>query len=66
MAIEYAYRYRDRYPNGVIWINADQDIDAQLIEIAEKARWIAPESEHKYKIQIAQQRIRSYGLLNNF
>src|SRR5688500_9405434 len=61
LAIEYAYRYRDEYPNGVIWINADQNIDAQLVEIAEKARWIAPESEHKYKIQIAQQRLRSYS-----
>ncbi|HEU4714253.1 MAG TPA: SIR2 family protein [Pyrinomonadaceae bacterium] len=61
LAIEYAYRYRDEYPNGVIWINADQDIDAQLIEIAEKGRWIAPESDHKYKIQIAQQRIRSHS-----
>lgn len=61
LAIEYAYRYRDQYPNGVIWLTADQNIDAQLIEIAERARWIAPESEHKYKIQIAQQRIRSYS-----
>jgi len=61
LAIEYAYRYRDQYPNGVIWLNADQNIDAQLIEIAERARWIAPESEHKYKLQIAQQRIRSYS-----
>jgi len=61
LAIEYAYRYRDEYPNGVIWLNADQNIDAQLIEIAEKARWIAPESDHKYKIQIAQQRLRSYS-----
>lgn len=61
LAIEYAYRYRDTYPNGVIWINADQDIDAQLIDIAEKARWIAPESDHKYKIQVAQQRICSHS-----
>jgi hypothetical protein len=61
LAVEYAYRHRSDYPNGVIWINADQDIDAQLIEIAHKGRWIAPESEHKYKLQIAQQRIRSYS-----
>lgn len=61
LAVEYAYRYRDEYPNGVIWINADQDIDAQLIDIAEKARWIAPESDHKHKRQIAQQRVRSYS-----
>ncbi|HEX3183499.1 MAG TPA: SIR2 family protein, partial [Pyrinomonadaceae bacterium] len=61
LAIEYAYRFRDSYPNGVIWINADQDIDAQLIDIAEKARWIAPQSDHKYKVELAQQRIRSYS-----
>ena len=61
LAIEYAYRYRNTYPNGVIWLTADQNIDAQLVEIAEKARWISPQSEHKYKIQIAQQRIRSYS-----
>jgi DNA polymerase III delta prime subunit len=61
LAIEYAYRYRNEYPSGVIWLNADQNIDAQLIEIAEKARWIAPESDHKYKLQIAQQRIRTYS-----
>jgi hypothetical protein len=61
LAVEYAYRHRDDYPNGVIWINADQDIDAQLIEIAHKGRWIAPASEHKYKLEIAQQRLRSYS-----
>lgn len=30
LAVEYTYQYRDSYPNGVIWLNADQDIDAQL------------------------------------
>ncbi len=61
LAVEYAYRYRDSYPNGVIWLNADQDIDAQLTELAEKARWIAPESEHKYKLQVALHRLRTYS-----
>ena len=59
LAVEYAHRYRDTYPNGVIWLNADQDIDAQLTDLAEKARWIAPESEHKYKLQIALHRLRT-------
>ena len=61
LAVEYAYRYKDEYPNGVIWINADQDIDAQLTELAEKACWTAPGSEHKYKLDIAKQRLRSYS-----
>ncbi len=61
LAVEYAYRYREEYPNGVIWLSADQDIDAQLIELSEKARWIAPQSEHKYKLEVARQRLRSYS-----
>jgi hypothetical protein len=59
LAVEYAYRYRDVYPQGVIWLNADQDLDAQLIKISDEARWIAPESEHKDKLAVAQQRLRT-------
>jgi hypothetical protein len=61
LAVEYAYRFKDAYPNGVIWINADQDIDSQLIDLAEKASWIAPLSEHKIKLDVARQRLRSYS-----
>jgi tetratricopeptide (TPR) repeat protein len=61
LAVEYAYRYRDEYPNGVIWLTADQDIDAQLTDLAEKARWVARESEHKYKLEIAQHRLQTYS-----
>ncbi|MDD3927480.1 MAG: SIR2 family protein [bacterium] len=61
LAVEYAYSYRYEYPNGVIWLNADQDIDAQLIDLAEKAGWIAPESEHKYKLDVARRRLCAYS-----
>jgi hypothetical protein len=46
LAVEYAYSFRDQYPNGVIWISADQDIDRQLIEIGVRARWFPPECAH--------------------
>ena len=61
LAVEYAYRYRDDYPNGVIWLTADQDVDAQLVDLAVKARWVAPESEHRFKLEIARHRLRSYS-----
>jgi tetratricopeptide (TPR) repeat protein len=61
LAVEYAYRFRDDYKNGVIWLNADQDIDAQLTELSEKARWVSPHSEHKYKLEVAQRRLRTYS-----
>ena len=61
LAIEYAYRFKDDYPNGVIWINADQDIEAQLAELAERANWVAAESEHRYKLDVARHRLKSYS-----
>jgi tetratricopeptide (TPR) repeat protein len=61
LAVEYAYNYRQNYPNGVIWITADQDIDAQLVDLAVKARWVAPESEHSVKLALALRRLRSYS-----
>ena len=59
LAVEYAYRYRNEYPSGVIWLTADQDLDAQLTELAVKARWVAPESDHSIKLQVARHRLRT-------
>lgn len=59
VAVEYADRYRDQYPNGVIWLSADWDLDAQLADLAVRARWIAPESERRYILEIARHRLRS-------
>ena len=61
LAVEYAYHYRDAYPNGVIWLTADQDLDAQLIDLAVKACWVAPASEHRFKLEIGLHRLRSYS-----
>jgi len=61
LAVEYAYSFRDQYPNGVVWISADQDIDRQLIEIGVRAQWFPPESEHKDKLAIAKRRFKSYS-----
>lgn len=61
LAVEYAHQFNDCYINGVIWINADQDIDAQLTTLADTAKWISPLSEHKDKLAVALQRVRSYS-----
>ena len=61
LAVEYAYHYRDEYPNGVYWITADENIDAQLTQIAVAARWVAPESEHAIKLDVARHRIKTYS-----
>jgi tetratricopeptide (TPR) repeat protein/calcineurin-like phosphoesterase family protein len=61
LAVEYAYQCKDDYPNGIIWLNADQDLVAQLIDIAEKGKWVAPESEHRYKLDIARHRLKNFS-----
>lgn len=61
LAVEYADRYRNEYPNGIYWITADENIDAQLTQLAVEARWVAPESEHATKLDIARNRIKSYS-----
>ncbi|HEY3296098.1 MAG TPA: tetratricopeptide repeat protein [bacterium] len=61
LAVEYAHTYRDSYPKGVIWLTADQDIDAQLTDLAVKANWIDAASEHKYKLDVAKHRLNSFS-----
>jgi hypothetical protein len=61
LAVEYAYAYRADYPNGVIWLNADQDIIPQLIRLAEESRWVSPHSEQKIKVEMAIKRLREYS-----
>lgn len=61
LAVEYAHRFGKEYKNGVIWLTADQDIDAQLIDVSDRAGWISPLSEHKDKLAVALHRLRSYS-----
>ena len=61
LAVEYAYHYKDSYPNGVYWLTANENIDAQLTRIAVEAHWIAPESEHATKLALARHRLKSYS-----
>jgi tetratricopeptide (TPR) repeat protein len=40
LAVEYAHTYRDQYKNGVFWVVADENIDNQLLQIADRQGWI--------------------------
>ncbi len=61
LAVEYAWQHAADYTNGVVWLTADSDIAAQLTRLAVEARWVAPESDAKTKLDIAQHRIRSFS-----
>jgi tetratricopeptide (TPR) repeat protein len=61
LAVEYAHRYRDDYPGGVIWLTADQDLDSQLTQLCDAARWLPPQSEHATKRDVALHRLRTHA-----
>jgi serine/threonine protein kinase/tetratricopeptide (TPR) repeat protein len=61
LAVDYAYQYRNSYPSGVIWLAGDQDIDAQLIQLAVKAKWVAPASKREVKRDQALNRLKTYS-----
>lgn len=60
LAVEYADRYGETYEGGVIWLDADRDIDAQLVKISDEARWVDPRSEHQLKLDVALHRLRTH------
>ncbi|HTQ79625.1 MAG TPA: tetratricopeptide repeat protein [Thermoanaerobaculia bacterium] len=59
LAIEYANKFADAYPEGVVWLAADQDLPAQLSRLAVEARWVANETEPRVKLEVATHRLRS-------
>ncbi|MDQ3714379.1 MAG: tetratricopeptide repeat protein [Acidobacteriota bacterium] len=59
LAVEYAYKFQSEYPNGVIWLTVDQDIDKQLVEVSDKAEWVSPLSEIKVKLDVARNRLKT-------
>lgn len=59
LAVEYAHTYRDRYPRGVYWFTADEDLDKQLIRLACEARWVNPQVEPRDQLDVAIEQVRT-------
>jgi len=60
LAVEYAHLDGHNYSNGVVWIQANADLDSQLSDLAVKAEWVAPETDPAIATTIARQRILTY------
>lgn len=58
LAVEYCYAFREHYPAGVIWLNVDQNIEGQLIQIAEQAGWVSPAATNEHKLAVALRMVR--------
>jgi WD40 repeat protein len=56
LAVEYAYRHRDDYPGGVYWVNAAQDVQAEMAELAKVVGLFedgAPDAERQQRRLLA-------------
>jgi len=54
LAVEYAHEYRDEYKSGVFWLVADQPIDNQLLQIADRKGWINQFDKTVNQIDVAK------------
>jgi WD40 repeat protein len=56
LAVEYAYRYRQAYPDGIYWVNAADDWQAELARLAVDVgcdAGDAPEGERRLRLALA-------------
>lgn len=58
LAVEYAHKYKDSY-DGVVWLTIDQDVDEQLVELAEKSQWVHKNIELSMKREMLKERYDS-------
>lgn len=59
LVVDYAYKYRDEYSGGVIFLEADQDMDSQLIKLAEDSKWAPASTESNDKKEIALHQLKT-------
>jgi tetratricopeptide (TPR) repeat protein len=59
LAVEYVDRYGATYSGGVIWLQADAQLDMQLLVLAQDAGWFPAGTDPKLLIDMARQRLRS-------
>ena len=59
LAVEYVDRYGATYPGGVIWLQADGQLDMQLLVLAQDAGWFSADTDPKLLLDLARQRLRS-------
>jgi tetratricopeptide (TPR) repeat protein len=56
LAVEYAHAYKGKYKNGVFWVVADENVDNQLLQIADKCGWINQFDKTVNQLDVAKAR----------
>jgi hypothetical protein len=59
LAVEYVDRYGTTYSGGVVWLQADGQLDMELLRKAQDAGWFPAGTDPKLLLDMARQRLRS-------
>ncbi|MFX4278169.1 SIR2 family protein [Aliarcobacter butzleri] len=60
LAVEYAHKYKDTYPNGVLWLTMDQDIDEQLITLGRTHNLVNQNLDIKEQLDGIKYQLKSF------
>lgn len=60
LAVEYAHKYKDTYPNGVLWLTMDQDIDEQLITLGKTHHLVNQNLDIKEQLDGIKYQLKSF------
>lgn len=60
LAVEYVHKYKDTYPNGVLWLTMDQDIDEQLITLGRTHNLVNQNLDIKEQLDGIKYQLKSF------
>lgn len=60
LVVEYAHKYKDTYPNGVLWLTMDQDIDEQLITLGKTHNLVNQNLDIKEQLDGIKYQLKSF------
>ncbi|MDN5103742.1 tetratricopeptide repeat protein [Aliarcobacter butzleri] len=60
LAVEYVHKYKDTYPNGVLWLTMDQDIDEQLITLGKTHNLVNQNLDIKEQLDGIKYQLKSF------
>lgn len=60
LAVEYAHNYKEYYPNGILWLTMDQDIDEQLITLGKTHNLVNQNLDIKEQLDGIRYQLKSF------
>lgn len=60
LAVEYAHKYKDSYPSGVLWLTMDQNLDEQLLTFGKEYNLVNQNLDIKEQLDGIKYQLKSF------